>query len=54
MRDADHPGLLGQGAWPRSSPTEGREHAVKELEELVIESTEKEVMKVYLAEYVSQ
>jgi flagellar protein FliL len=34
--------------------SEGREEAVKELEELVIESTEKQVMKVYLAEYVSQ
>jgi flagellar FliL protein len=34
--------------------TEGREEALKELEELVSESTEKQVMKVYLVEYVSQ
>jgi flagellar protein FliL len=34
--------------------SEGREEAVKELEELVIEATEKKVMKVYLFEYVSQ
>jgi flagellar FliL protein len=34
--------------------TEGREEAIKELEELVTESTEKQVMKVYLSEYVSQ
>jgi flagellar FliL protein len=34
--------------------TSGREELVKELDELVTESTEKQVMKVYLAEYVSQ
>jgi flagellar FliL protein len=34
--------------------TEGRMEAVKELEELVVESTEKKVMKIYLGEYVSQ
>jgi flagellar FliL protein len=34
--------------------TEGREELVRELEELVVEATEKQVMKVYLAEYVSQ
>jgi flagellar protein FliL len=34
--------------------TEGREELVKELEELVMENTEKQVMKVYLGEYVSQ
>jgi flagellar FliL protein len=33
---------------------EGREELMKELEELVIEHTEKQVMKVYLNEYVSQ
>ena len=32
----------------------GREELVRELDELVSESTEKAVMKVYLAEYVSQ
>jgi flagellar protein FliL len=34
--------------------TTGREELVRELDELVSESTEKQVMKVYLAEYVSQ
>jgi flagellar protein FliL len=34
--------------------TEGREELIKELEELVVENTEKAVMKVYLGEYVSQ
>ena len=34
--------------------TTGREELVRELEELVGEATEKQVMKVYLAEYVSQ
>lgn len=34
--------------------TSGREELVRELDELVTESTEKQVMKVYLAEYVSQ
>ena len=34
--------------------TTGREELVHELDELVTESTEKAVMKVYLAEYVSQ
>lgn len=34
--------------------TEGREELLKELEELVVEATEKQVMKMYLGEYVSQ
>jgi flagellar FliL protein len=34
--------------------TTGREELLKELDELVSESTEKQVMKIYLAEYVSQ
>jgi flagellar FliL protein len=34
--------------------TTGREELIHELDELVVESTEKAVMKVYLAEYVSQ
>jgi flagellar FliL protein len=34
--------------------TVGRDELVRELDELVSESTEKQVMKVYLAEYVSQ
>jgi flagellar protein FliL len=34
--------------------TTGREELVREVEEAVSESTEKQVMKIYLAEYVSQ